>query len=347
MNPTQQYSPAEHDAMRTALDAAAQGPARNANPRVGAVVMRPEDGRVIAVGHHRGSGTPHAEVDAIGQVLALPDGAAVLRGSTVVVTLEPCNHTGRTGPCAQALVAAGVGRVVYAASDPGDASSGGADTLRAAGIEVVGGVLAEESEALNADWARALRLGRPYVIAKWGQSVDGRAAAADGSSQWITGPESRADVHRVRAACDGIAVGTGTLLADDPELTARTESGLYPDQPLPVVFGRRPIPESARITGRAPLQFDGTDLAADLSQLRQHGIRTLYVEGGPRLVSSFLSANLVDEIHVYIAPMLIGGPKVALQDLGVSTLEAAHRFTMSDVTRLGDDVRIVLTPKED
>ncbi|WP_127820288.1 bifunctional diaminohydroxyphosphoribosylaminopyrimidine deaminase/5-amino-6-(5-phosphoribosylamino)uracil reductase RibD, partial [Microbacterium sp. CPCC 204701] len=224
-------STTEHDAMRRALAIARNGP-RGVNPQVGAVLLSP-DGRVLAEGWHRGAGTPHAEVDALSK--ASP---ADVRGATAVVTLEPCNHTGRTGPCSEALIGAGVARVVYAVSDPGVRSSGGGDRLRAAGVQVEAGVLADEAEQFLDSWMTVQRLGRPHVTVKWAQSLDGRAAAADATSRWITGPAARADVHRRRAHSDAIVVGTGTVLADDPALTARAPDGsLLAQQPVPVVLG--------------------------------------------------------------------------------------------------------------
>lgn len=324
--------------MRRAFDAARLGPERGTNPQVGCVLLD-KAGNVLAVGHHRGSGTAHAEVDALSQV-----SPELARGATAVVSLEPCNHTGRTGPCAQALIAAGVARVVYSVSDPGDASSGGALTLRNAGVEVVGGVLEEEGAELLARWMRSARLGRPWVIAKWAQSVDGRAAAPDGTSQWITGPSARADVHLERSRADGIAVGTGTVFADDPRLTARGPQGDYADQPTPVVFGYRPIPADAQLRagGRAVLTRDGRNLDADLASLVDDGIRTLYVEGGPTLTNAFLRAGLVDELHVYIAPLLIGGDGLAVRDLGVSTLNEAQKWSLESSIPLGEDIRLTL-----
>ncbi|WP_241990566.1 bifunctional diaminohydroxyphosphoribosylaminopyrimidine deaminase/5-amino-6-(5-phosphoribosylamino)uracil reductase RibD, partial [Cryobacterium sp. TMB3-12] len=175
--------------MRRALQLAGNGPAEGVNPRVGCVILSPA-GEIIAEGWHRGAGTCHAEVDALARL-----DPADARGATAVVTLEPCNHTGRTGPCALALIDAGIGRVVYAVADPGPHSSGGGDRLRAAGIDVTGGLLADEVAAFLADWLVSARLGRPFVTVKWASSLDGRAAAADGTSQWITGPAARRDVH--------------------------------------------------------------------------------------------------------------------------------------------------------
>ncbi|MET0480549.1 MAG: bifunctional diaminohydroxyphosphoribosylaminopyrimidine deaminase/5-amino-6-(5-phosphoribosylamino)uracil reductase RibD [Mycetocola sp.] len=328
--------------MRRALDLARRGPARGVNPQVGCVILD-QTGAVIAEGWHRGAGTAHAETDALSQ---LEPGAA--RGATAVVTLEPCNHTGRTGPCAQALIDAGVARVVYSVDDPGEHSRSGAVRLRAAGVDVVPGVLHAAGEALLGSWLTAARLGRPFVIAKWAQSLDGRAAANDGSSQWVTGPEARADVHSRRAAADAIGVGTGTVLADDPSLTARTSSGtLYPSQPTPVVFGRRALPESAAVHAhpRRPVRLDGHDLAADLAALHAQGIRSLFLEGGPTLISAFIAAGLVDEYLIYLAPALLGGSRTAVTDIGVGSISDARRLAVDSVHTLGDDLLIVARPK--
>lgn len=336
-----EHTMADASAMRRALELATRGPATGINPRVGCVILSAH-GDVLAEGWHRGAGTAHAEVDALSK---LAPGAA--EGATAIVTLEPCNHTGRTGPCAEALIEAGVARVVYAVSDPGDHSAGGADRLRSAGVEVTGGVLAEEAEAMLDDWLFAVRHRRPRVTVKWASTLDGRAAAADGTSQWITGAAARADVHRRRATADAIAVGTGTVFADDPALTARAPGGEFFDaQPVPVVFGRRPVPADAAVTRHphAPVFLEGADLAADLHELQRRGIRSLFVEGGPTLASAFLAAGLVDEILVYFAPALLGGPRLALDDLGVATIADAVRLDIAAVERLGDDLLVVAHP---
>ena len=333
-------STAEHDAMRRALAIARNGP-RGVNPQVGAVLLSP-DGRVLAEGWHRGAGTPHAEVDALSKV-----SPEEVRGATAVVTLEPCNHTGRTGPCSEALIAAGVARVVFATSDPGARSSGGGERLRAAGVQVEAGVLADEAEELLDSWLTVQRLGRPHVTVKWAQSLDGRAAAADGTSQWITGPLARADVHRRRAASDAIVAGTGTVLADDPALTARDADGsLLPDQPVPVVLGGREVPAAAALR-RHPhpfLQYRGDDLRAVLEDLASRGVQRLFVEGGPAVAASFVRDGLADELLVYVAPMLLGGDILALRDIGVPTIAQARRLSVSSVETLGDDLLIVATP---
>lgn len=330
----------EAAAMRRALELALRGP-RGLNPQVGAVILSP-DGEVLAEGWHRGAGTPHAEVDALSK---LAPGAA--RGATAVVTLEPCNHTGRTGPCAVALIDAGVARVVYAVTDPGDHSSGGADRLRAAGVDVSAGLLAEDADALLHSWLEVQRLGRPHVTVKWAQSLDGRAAADDGTSQWITGPAARLDVHRRRARADAIIAGTGTVLADDPALTARDADGrLLDHQPVPVVIGTRATPADAAVHRHPhePLFFPGPDLRTVLAELRERGIQRVFVEGGPALASSFLREGLFDEVLAYVAPVLLGGGRLAVGDVGVGTISEARRLAVASVERLGDDLLVVAVP---
>ncbi|MEU4016510.1 bifunctional diaminohydroxyphosphoribosylaminopyrimidine deaminase/5-amino-6-(5-phosphoribosylamino)uracil reductase RibD [Microbacterium sp. NPDC028030] len=332
---------AERSAMDRALQLARRGP-RGVNPQVGAVLLSP-DGTVLAEGWHHGAGTPHAEVDALSK---LAPGEA--RGATAVVTLEPCNHTGRTGPCAVALIEAGIARVVYALDDPGAASGGGAERLRAAGVDVEAGEQAAAAHALIDGWLTAQRLGRPQVTVKWAQSLDGRAAAADGSSQWITGPAARADVHRRRAEADAIAVGTGTLLADDPALTARDGGDLLPHQPIPVVIGSRPAPADAAVHRHphTPLFFDTHDLHAVVADLHARGVQSLFVEGGPTLASAFIEAGLADRVLAYLAPVLLGGDRLALTDIGVASIAEARRLTVEEWVPLGPDLLAIARPAE-
>lgn len=334
----------ETAAMARALAVAGNGP-RGVNPQVGAVILSPT-GEVLAEGWHRGAGTAHAEVDALSQL-----SSDQLQGATAVVTLEPCNHTGRTGPCAQALIDAGVARVVYAIDDPGDVSAGGSRRLREAGIEVESGVRADDAENLLRSWLTVQKLGRPHVTVKWAQTLDGRIAAADGSSKWITGPEARADVHRRRADADAIVVGTGTVLADDPELTARSAAGgQLTRQPQPVVLGRREVPAQARVRRhpRPLLQREGDDLSAVLAELRSLGAHRVFVEGGPTLASAFLRERLVDDVLVYLAPALVGTGSgrdhLAVGDLGVQTITHAHRLAFAEVRQLGADILLVAHP---
>jgi diaminohydroxyphosphoribosylaminopyrimidine deaminase/5-amino-6-(5-phosphoribosylamino)uracil reductase len=327
---------AERDAMSRALSLATRGP-RGVNPQVGAVLLSPA-GEIIAEGWHQGAGTPHAEVDALSK---LAPGAA--RGATAVVTLEPCNHTGRTGPCSLALIDAGITRVIYALDDPGDASRGGGDRMRAAGVDVLAGVEADAAHDLIADWLTVQRLGRPQVTVKWAQSLDGRAAASDGTSQWITGPVARADVHARRAQADAIVVGTGTVLADDPALTARNGDALLAHQPIPVVIGSRETPADAAVHRHplAPIFYDTHDLTAVLADLRERGVQRVFVEGGPTLASAFLAAALADSVLAYIAPVLLGGGRLALADIGVGTIADARRLTVDEWVPLGEDLLAV------
>ena len=328
-------------AMRRALVLAANGPGAGVNPQVGCVLLNAH-GALVAEGWHRGSGTPHAEVDALSKLST--DEA---KGLTAVVTLEPCNHTGRTGPCSAALIEAGASRVVYAVADPGNVSAGGAQRLRNAGVEVVEGVLANEAEEFLRPWLTSMRLGRPFVTVKWASTLDGRAAAADGSSQWITGPASRQRVHKQRAASDAILVGTGTVLADDPSMTARDDSGnLLPEQPLPVVIGERAIPGTAKLWEhpRGVLESGTRNLDEVLTWLFEQGIRRAFVEGGPTLASAFIAAGLVDEYLVYIAPLLVGGPRLAVTDLRIGTIADARHLDITSIERLGDDLLVTARP---
>jgi diaminohydroxyphosphoribosylaminopyrimidine deaminase/5-amino-6-(5-phosphoribosylamino)uracil reductase len=336
-------SPAETAAMRRALAlAATAGVPRGPNPRVGCVLVAP-DGAVIAEGYHRGAGTPHAEVDALGRA------GPAARGATAVVTLEPCTHSGRTGPCVTALVEAGVARVVVAQADTSPLAAGGAEALRAAGVSVDTGELADDARRLNPAWTIAVEHGRPFVTWKFGTTLDGRSAAADGSSRWITSPAARRDVHRLRAECDAVLVGTGTVLADDPHLTVRDDDDvpLPPDdQPLRVVMGRRPVPPGARVLdAAAPTRvLDTRDPAAALAAIYADNRQHVWLEGGPTLAGAFLAAGLVDRVLGYVAPLLLGSGAAALGDAGVTTLAAAHRLRLDDVRRIGDDVRLALTP---
>lgn len=329
----------EERAMRRALElAATPGVPLGPNPRVGCVVLG-ADGSVVGEGHHRGAGTPHAEVAA----LAAAGGRA--RGGTAVVTLEPCDHTGRTGPCTRALRDAGVARVVYAQADTGPAGAGGAGALRAAGVDVEGGLLAAEAAALNEAWSFALQHRRPFVTWKLAASLDGRVAAADGSSRWISGPESRADAHRLRAEVDAVAVGTGTALADDPQLTVRDADGRIAPaarQPLRVVIGTRALPSDAHLLdASAPTAVYPThDLPAVLDDLYRRDVEHLLLEGGPTLAGAFVAAGLVDRVVAYLAPVLLGAGPAALAGGGITTIGAALRLEPDDVTRLGTDLRV-------
>ena len=324
-------------AMQRALELALRGPAHGVNPQVGAVILD-SNLEIIAEGWHEGSGTPHAEVMALSKLGQVPAGA------TAVVTLEPCNHTGKTGPCAQALIAAGISRVVFASSDVGDASAGGAHTLREAGIEVISGVMQQEADWQNRVWMTSTRQGRPFVTVKWASTLDGRAAAQDGTSQWISGPESRSDSHLRRSQVDAIAVGTGTVLADNPTLTARREDGsLYPHQPLRVVVGEREVPTNFNIfnSQAETIQLKTHDLNQVMVDLKRRGVKHLWVEGGPALASKFVAAGLADELVIYLAPMLLGGGFTAIGEIGVATMAQAKHLVIRERKTLGNDLLVV------
>lgn len=303
------------------------------NPPVGAVVLD-RFGDVAGVGGTQPPGGPHAEV------VALAEAGARAQGGVAVVTLEPCNHTGRTGPCAQALIDAGVTAVHYAVADPNPQAAGGAETLRAAGVEVTAGVLEDQvRRGPLRYWLFRQAHGRPFVTAKIASTLDGRIAAPDRTSQWITGPAARAHAHARRALIDAIVIGTGTALADDPALTARGPDGeLAGHQPARVVVGTRDLPADARLRdGTSPLiQVRSHDPAAVLAVLGEAS--WVLVEGGPAIIGAFLAAGLIDELQVYLAPTVLGDGYPAVLDRSVRTLTGAHRFRRESVTELGDDL---------
>jgi len=340
-------SPAEYQAvMKRALELATRGPRKGPNPQVGCVLLDSSHA-IVAEGWHEGSGTPHAEIMALAN---LARSGLSSQGLTAVVTLEPCAHTGKTGPCATALVDAGIARVVYSVSDPGAVSSGGAQTLESAGVDIIGGVEESAGEALIERWLHSVTTSRPWVTLKWAMSLDGRTAAADGTSQWITGEETRTKVHRDRSEHDAIIVGINTVLVDNPRLTARTPEGdMYPHQPLAIVMGHRKVPQDALIREH-PGGFEHVtdhDVQALLTALGERDIRSVYVEGGATLASAFLAEGLVNELHITMGPMLLGGPNLAITDLGVSTMADSQRLSMTDIQRLGEDIVLTARPQQE
>lgn len=342
------WSQAEQAAMSRALElAATPGVPLGPNPRVGCVLLSP-DGLTLAEGYHRGAGTPHAERDALTQA------GERARGAIAVVTLEPCNHTGRTGPCSEALIAAGVRRVVFAQSDPNPVATGGAARLRAAGIEVETGLGLAEARAVNRVWTFAVEHGRPFVTWKLAATLDGRSAAADGTSRWVSGLASRRDTHRLRALCDVMLVGANTVAVDDPRLTVRDDADRdLPHQPLRVVMGERDLDPGRRVFDDAAetLHLRTRDPRAALAELFARDRQHVFLEGGPTLAAAFLDAGLVDEVVVYVAPLLLGAGAAAVGDLGISTMADALRLEVTDVTVLPaaedgqTDVRITLDPR--
>jgi diaminohydroxyphosphoribosylaminopyrimidine deaminase / 5-amino-6-(5-phosphoribosylamino)uracil reductase len=336
-------SPAERAAMARAreLGASVLG-GTSPNPPVGAVVLA-ADGTVAGEGATAPPGGPHAEVSALA---AAGDRA---RGGTAVVTLEPCAHTGRTGPCADALLAAGIARVVVAVPEPTQLAGGGAAWLRAAGVDVVLGVEQRETEeGALASWLTGVREGRPRVVWKVAATLDGRVAAADGSSRWITGPEARAAVHRLRAGCDAVVVGSGTAVTDDPQLTVRDADGRDADrQPLRVVVDRRGrLPRDARVLDDAAPTLVSTAAGPRelLAELFARHVRRVLLEGGPTLAAAFLREGLVDEVVAHLAPKLLGAGPSLVGDLGISAIADALSLDVVGVTLLGRDVQITLRP---
>jgi diaminohydroxyphosphoribosylaminopyrimidine deaminase/5-amino-6-(5-phosphoribosylamino)uracil reductase len=358
--------------MRDAIALAARALGETSpNPVVGCVVLDADE-TPVGEGFHAYAGGPHAEV------VALRQAGVRARGGTLVVTLEPCDHQGRTGPCSQAILAAGLRRVVYAVGDPSDRAQGGGRRLAEAGLSVESGLLAAEAERVNAEWLTYARLRRPHVTWKFAATLDGRSAAADGTSQWITGAAAREDVHRLRARADAIIAGSGTVLADDPRLTVR---GFEPHDHLRT--HRRPLRVVADTRARTPLagrvlndeaptlvavaedaeasalesttavvrlprarNGRGLDLSALLAELTEREIVSVLLEGGPSLAGGFLAEGLVDRVVAYLAPTLFGAGAAALGDAGVATLAQAHHLDIDDVTTIGPDLRITATVRD-
>lgn len=334
----------EQAMMARAVDLAARGlGSTSPNPVVGAVVLDAA-GVVAGEGWHQRAGAAHAEV------VALAEAGDRARGGTMVVTLEPCATTGRTGPCTDALLRAGIARVLYAVADPTEAA-GGAAVLRGAGLDVVGGVLAEQASLGNEVWLLAQRLRRPFVTWKYAVTLDGRIAAADGTSRWITGAEARADTHLLRAQVDAMLVGAGTVLIDNPQLAVRDADGAdTARQPLRVVADRRGrVPRSARVFDDAAptLVTSAADPAGILAELYARGVRHVLLEGGATLAGSFVRDGLVDRVVAYVAPALLGAGPSALTGTGIGTIDHARRLRLDDVTQIGSDIRLTARPEKE
>src|SRR5438105_4094557 len=327
------FSAADHAHMTRALALAQRGLfTTTPNPRVGCVVVK--DGAVIGEGFHLRPGEPHAEIHALAQARAQRQ---ELRGATLYVTLEPCNHHGRTPPCVDVIIAAGIARVVAAMADPNPAAGRGAERLRASNIAVDLGLLEEEATELNIGFVTRMRRGTPWVRVKVATSIDGRSALANGASQWITGPNARADGHAWRARACAILTGIGTILHDDPELTVRDVA--TPRQPLRVLVDRNAdTPPKARALAAAPAlvvtagarnhewpanvetlvlpdRAGRIDLAAMMRSLAGRGINEVHVEAGARLNGALLSNRLVDELLIYFAPSVLGAPARRMSEL--------------------------------
>ena len=364
MSPT----PVDSRHMARALKLAARGLfGTDPNPRVGCVIAAGQ--RVLGEGHHERAGGPHAEI------VALAAAREPVRGATAYVTLEPCSHHGRTPPCADALIEAGIGRVVYAVSDPNPrVNGGGAQRLRAAGVEVEGGLLEQAARALNPGFLSRMERGRPWLRLKLAASLDGRTALAGGDSRWITGPAARADVQRLRARASVVLTGAGTVRRDDPRLDLRLAGA--PRQPLRVILDSGlATPPTARVLappGQAllfgagtpdaqrvaaleaagarvetlPEGSGGVDLAAAMSRLAALEANEVHVECGPTLAGSLWQAGLVDEIVLYVAPLLLGSGARDLVALGpLQDMRDRGELDIADVRRVGPDLRLTLRPR--
>lgn len=371
-NPSADFSAADRRYMARAIALAKQGEGRTApNPPVGAVVVKGD--RVVGRGWHKASGAPHAEP------MALDQAGDLAKGATVYVTLEPCNHYGRTPPCTERLIAAGVSRVVIGVLDPNPGvAGGGAARLAEEGIEVASGLLAERCQALIAPFARHVMTGRPWVVLKLAQSLDGRIATRAGVSQWLTGAKAKAWAHRLRNGCEAIMVGRGTVQADDPALTTRLASGRG-QNPLRVVLdsnlalspGAQVVtgpreggpagggclifcgPEADRAradrlgaAGAEVAVVDrttaGLDLEAVLAELGRRNVMRLMVEGGPKLAGQMIRQGLIDEVCFLVAPLVIGGGDAPGSVAGppAADLTGAARLEKMVVRRLGDDLLV-------
>lgn len=329
------------------------------NPMVGAVLVR--DGRIVGEGWHERYGGPHAEVN------ALAAAGAEAAGATLYVTLEPCAHFGKTPPCTQGIVQAGVRRVVAAVADPNPVAAGGLTALRAAGLDVEIGLLASAAQRLNAPYFCRVQRGRPFVTAKWAMTLDGRIATVGGQSRWITGPAARRHAHRLRGRMDAILVGMGTVLADDPLLTARPpgprvatrivlDSGLRLPARSALVQTARQAPvlvvcDPAVDANRRreleaagceclPLSGGPSNLPALLAELGRRQFTNLLVEGGAEVLGSFLAADLIDAVAVYVAPKIVGGARALgpVGGVGIELLEAAACTGRLRIVSLGADL---------
>lgn len=307
------------------------------NPPVGCVILDAA-GRPAGTGSTGRPGEPHAEV------AALAAAGERARGGSAYVTLEPCGHHGRTRPCTAALIAAGITRVIHAVDDPVP-GHGGAAQLRQAGIEIRSGAGFDQvsTGSLRA-WLHRTATGRPWVTMKLATTLDGRVAATDGTSRWITGPEARADVHRLRRTADAVLVGTGTVLADNPRLTVHDSDGqpVGDHQPLRVVAGHRDLPAAAHVfdTDAPTRVMRNHNPHAVLQELAEHGALHVLIEAGPTLSTDYLRAGAVDQVVLYLAPKLLGSGPAAIEELGVPSIAGAWQLRLRDCTPLGPDLRL-------
>jgi diaminohydroxyphosphoribosylaminopyrimidine deaminase / 5-amino-6-(5-phosphoribosylamino)uracil reductase len=322
--------------MQRAIALSENGLGRTApNPIVGAVIVA-TDGSVIAEGFHdRHKSADHAEV------VALKIAGDKARGATMYVTLEPCNHTGTTAPCTQAIIDAGIKSVVYAVTDPNTVAAGGAAALKAAGVEVVAGVGEDEASYSNRAWLTKILQGRPFITWKVAATLDGKVAAADGTSKWITNDASRADVQKVRRSVDAIMVGTQTVIADNPYLVPH--DGAATQNPLRIVCGTQELPKSANVfNDAAPTKVIASkDLKVIAAEVLATGVNHIVLESGPTLATAMLQAGMLDELMFYQGASVLGAGKSFVADLGISTIENAMSMQRISTETFGNDVKSV------
>ena len=306
------------------------------NPIVGAVVLSPA-GEIIGEGFHKSG--PHAEV------IALEQAADLANGATLYVTLEPCNHQGKTGPCTEAIIKAGIAKVVYAVREPNPLASGGAKALEAAEIEVVFIGEVSEIDYSNRAWLYKIKNGRPYFIWKIATTLDGRTAAIDGSSKWITGPDSRAEVSKLRSESSAILVGTATALADNPNLIPRDIETTKETNPVRIVMGLREIPSEFNLHDDAAetVFLKSHDFSELLKLCADRDFNQVFVESGSELGTALLKAGLIDELVIFQAASLLGSGLSFVGDLGATNIKEKMEFVIRDVAQFGNDLKITLT----
>jgi diaminohydroxyphosphoribosylaminopyrimidine deaminase/5-amino-6-(5-phosphoribosylamino)uracil reductase len=307
------------------------------NPIVGAVIID-ATGKVIAEGFHdRVSSGDHAEV------VAITNAGKKAMGATMVVTLEPCSHVGNTGPCTEAIIAAGISTVVFAVSDPNAVASGGADVLRAAGIKVIDGVMAKEASYANRAWLTKIKKNRPFFIWKVATTLDAKIAACDGTSKWISNETSRSDVQRLRRESDAILVGTNTVVVDNPNLIPRGEFSGFSSNPIRIIFGEGNVPADSKVFDSAAetVQVKSRDLSELVSKLNGLDINQVFVEAGTTLASAMVAGGLMDELVIYQAPALLGSGKPFYSDDSKSTIEDQMRLEHISTEVLAGDVKSV------
>ena len=325
-------------AMQRAITLSEKGLGKCApNPIVGAVIID-ASGKIVGEGFHdRMRSKDHAEV------VAIKDAGDLAKGATIVVTLEPCNHTGSTGPCTQAIIDAGISTVVFAVKDPNAVAAGGADALRTAGIKVVDGVLTKEASYANRAWLTKIEKSRPYFVWKVATTLDAKIAASDGTSKWISNEVSRSDVQRLRRESDAILVGTNTVISDNPHLIPRGEFSGYSQNPIRVIFGQSDLPKDSKVFDSTAdtVHIKSRDLNELVAKLSELDINQVFVEAGSTLASAMVSAGLMDELVIYQAPALLGSGRSFFADESKLTIEDQMRLEHISTEVLAGDVKSV------